>query len=235
MPNPFEKIAEKEKQKALAKQDADIERFAKKVATEIAGEIDDLSLKDSVAQLATNVAEAIVLSNQKIDQKLSESFSQLLSAVKANKPDNSSQIDLSLKIAETLAGLELSPTINVSGISQEQLKTELAAIVSLLPDDSKRIVSVAYENATPDKYLNVRLTDGINFYKASGRGGGGGGSTDISAIKGFAIGEYDEIEAAYPTSSSETYTYKLASVTVATITVTYTDSTKAVLSSVVKS
>lgn len=235
MPNAFEKIAEKEKQKALAKQEADIERFARKVADELSGDINDLSLKDSVAQLATNVAEAIVLSNEKVDQKLSESFSQLLAAVKANKPDNSSQIDLSLKIAETLAGLELSPTINVSGVSQEQLKTELAAIVSLLPDDSKRIVSVAYENAMPDKYLNVRLTDGINFYKASGRGGGGTafGATEakqedivaeLQTLNSLVPAQYDYIDLSYTGDNLTGVVFKQGGsggITISTLTLAY--------------
>jgi len=189
MPNPFEKIAEKEKQKANAKQNADVERFAQKIAEQLVGVKVDVSLKDSVAELATYVAEAIVVSNHEIDEKINKNFTQLLSAVKENKPDSSSQIDLSMKIAESLvsldsslANLDMSPIVNVSGLSHEQLKAELAAIVNLLPTNSKRVVSIAYDNATPDKFLNVRLTDGINFYKASGIGGGSGGSVDVTGL-----------------------------------------------------
>lgn len=46
---------------------------------------------------------------------------------------------------------------------------------------------------------------------------------------------YDSIIATYPTTSSEVYTYKLLAVTIATVTVTYTDSTKQTLTSVVRS
>lgn len=46
---------------------------------------------------------------------------------------------------------------------------------------------------------------------------------------------YDEIQATYPTTSSEVYTYKLAGDTVAVVTVTYTDASKEVLTSVVRS
>lgn len=49
---------------------------------------------------------------------------------------------------------------------------------------------------------------------------------------------FDYIEATYPTTSSEVYTYKnggSGGTTVATITITYTDSTKGTLSSVEKS
>lgn len=47
--------------------------------------------------------------------------------------------------------------------------------------------------------------------------------------------EHDEIQVTYPTGTTEVYTYKLATVTVATVTVTYSDSTKAAIVSVVKS
>ena len=47
--------------------------------------------------------------------------------------------------------------------------------------------------------------------------------------------QHDEIQATYPTSSSEVYTYKLSGASVAVVTVTYTDATKEVLTSVVRS
>jgi hypothetical protein len=238
MPNAFEKIAQKEKEKALAKQNADAERFAKKVADEVTGSIGDLSFKESIAELATNLAKAISLSNDATDKKLGDSFSLLLDAVRENKTSET-QIELSLKIGEQLAAIEgafagmEAPVVNVEGISIDDLRAEIAKIIQRLPADSQRIVTLAYEDATPDKYLNVRLTNGLQFYEA--RGGGGGGGGDISAIKGFALGQYDTIEAAYPSSTTETYTYKLDGETIATITVSYSDSTKTVLTSVVKS
>lgn len=45
---------------------------------------------------------------------------------------------------------------------------------------------------------------------------------------------YDQILATYPDPITEIYTYKLSSVTVATVTVLYTDSSKANLASVTK-
>jgi hypothetical protein len=48
----------------------------------------------------------------------------------------------------------------------------------------------------------------------------------------MAIPKNDEIEVTYPTTSTELYTYKLATVTVATVLVTYSDSTKATLTNV---
>lgn len=84
-------------------------------------------------------------------------------------------------------------------------------------------------------------------------GGGGGGLTQIEtnalvnleskvateatlqSVAGFNIPKYDTIEATYPTTSTEVYTYKYQTNTVGTITVTYSDATKAELTSVVLS
>jgi hypothetical protein len=57
----------------------------------------------------------------------------------------------------------------------------------------------------------------------------------INSLAGFDIPVYDEIQATYPTTTTEVYTYKNGGVTVGTLTVTFTNSTKDVLVSVVKS
>lgn len=46
---------------------------------------------------------------------------------------------------------------------------------------------------------------------------------------------YDEIQASYPTNTQEIYTYKLQGVSQAVLTVNYTDSTKKLINSVVRS
>ena len=51
----------------------------------------------------------------------------------------------------------------------------------------------------------------------------------------FAPEQYDEIAVTYPSATSEVYTYKLESASVGVITVTYTDSTKENISSVLRS
>jgi hypothetical protein len=51
---------------------------------------------------------------------------------------------------------------------------------------------------------------------------------------GFNLPAYDELVRTTPTSTTEVYTYKLESTTVATLTVTYTDANKTDISSVVK-
>lgn len=57
------------------------------------------------------------------------------------------------------------------------------------------------------------------------------GDTSGSILAGV---EFDEIAASYPNSTTEVYVYKLATVTQATITVVYTNASKDLVSSVVK-
>jgi len=61
-----------------------------------------------------------------------------------------------------------------------------------------------------------------------------GNDTPISVSGSSPFGFYDSITATYPTTSSEVYTYALDAVNIGTITVTYTNSSKSTLSSVVK-
>lgn len=59
-------------------------------------------------------------------------------------------------------------------------------------------------------------------------------SSDVSVISSLVPEQYDSIVATYPTTDSEVYTYSFKGATVAVVTVTYTDSTKAVFSSAVR-
>jgi hypothetical protein len=181
MANKLEKIAEKKRQAALEKQEQDVAAFARRVADEVTGNITvdtTNDLKESVVELATSVANAVVASNKTFDAQLKDSFTQLLSAVKENKPDISSQTKLNREIGKSLAKfetalsqIEFAPEITLAGITADELKREVDKILSRLPESSRREVSLAYNNATADKYVNVRLTDGIEFYKALGGGG----------------------------------------------------------------
>lgn len=184
MANKLEKIAENKKRAAFAKQQEDVAAFAKKVAEEVVGKLDSnktQELQSTVAELATSVAQAVVTSNKSFDSELKDNFTQLLNAVKNNKPDNSSLAKLNKEIGKSLAKfegaldrLELSPEITVAGLTQDQLKTEIDKVLGRMPKSSQREVSLAYEKATADKYVNVRLTDGLKFYSAFSMGGGGG-------------------------------------------------------------
>mgnify|MGYP003652984370 CR=1 FL=1 len=61
-----------------------------------------------------------------------------------------------------------------------------------------------------------------------------GNDTAIPVSSSSPFGLYDSIIATYPTTASELYTYSLSAVDIGTITVTYTNSSKSVLTSVVK-
>jgi hypothetical protein len=59
-------------------------------------------------------------------------------------------------------------------------------------------------------------------------------SSDVSVISSLVPEQYDQIVATYPATDTEVYTYSFKGATVATVTVLYTDSTKAVLTSVTR-
>jgi hypothetical protein len=59
-------------------------------------------------------------------------------------------------------------------------------------------------------------------------------NTGLSQLPGFNIPPFDRIDATYPDGVTEVYVYSLSAVTVATITVIYTDTTKNFITSAVK-
>ena len=203
MANKLEQIALKQKQAEADAREAEITALSKKIASEVTSNIKSLNdtertlLEGTIAGLSRSVSEAVVLSNERFDKDLKDTFTQLLNAVNNNKPekfDNSSNEKLFAKIGTALASLdstldslELSPEIKLSAITKDELKVEVDRILNKLPSDSKRSVTIAYENAPSTRYINVRLTDGINFYKAFGGGGGGGGSSSPTVDTGDGV------------------------------------------------
>jgi hypothetical protein len=64
------------------------------------------------------------------------------------------------------------------------------------------------------------------------------GALSVDDIWGFIGAEYDYVSVAYPNTTTETYTFKTGGAggtTVSTVTIVYTDATKADLSTVTKS
>lgn len=61
-----------------------------------------------------------------------------------------------------------------------------------------------------------------------------GTSVRVSLSGGLAPEAYDEVQVTYPSSVTEIYTFKLLTVTVSVVTVTYSNSTKEVLVSAVR-
>lgn len=56
----------------------------------------------------------------------------------------------------------------------------------------------------------------------------------VSLASGMAPERYDEVVVTYPTTTTEVYTFKLATVTVGTITITYTTTAKEFIDNVVR-
>jgi len=59
-------------------------------------------------------------------------------------------------------------------------------------------------------------------------------TTGLSTMPGFNIAPFDRIDATYPTTTTEVYTYSLDSVAHTTITITYETATKEYITSSVK-
>jgi len=77
---------------------------------------------------------------------------------------------------------------------------------------------------------SIRIGNGAGVYMAVNADG----STNSVNINSLVPSAYDSIYPTYPSGSVEVYTYKKSGTTVATITVSYSDTTKSVLTSVVK-
>jgi len=191
MANKLEQIALKKQREAEEAREAEIRNLASIIATETISRIKNLSadekkpLEATISELSKGLAEAVALSNEKLGGEISVSFAKLVDNFKSAIPekfDNSSNEKLFAKIAEdilkfdnAIKSLELNPTINLKGITATELKAEVDRLIEKLPKDAKDSVKIQYEKVGATNYINVRLTDGINFYKALGGSGGGGG------------------------------------------------------------
>lgn len=189
MANKLEQIALKKQREAEEAREAEIKSLASVIATETISRIKNLSadekkpLEATISELSKGLAEAVALSNEKLGREVSVSFAKLVDNFKSALPekfDNSTNEKLFAKIADdilkfdnAIKSLELNPTINLKGITATELKAEVDRLIEKLPKDAKDSVKIEYEKAGATNYINVRLTDGINFYKALGGGGGG--------------------------------------------------------------
>ena len=173
----------------------------------------------------------------------SDKLEKLESAIKA--------VDASIKAQKLVAE---APIVNVpeavvnvdkpdlSPIEKEQKKTRTDLVKAI-----KGIVIPKTDIKPLEKELkklNKLFNEFVEYGTGSSGGGGGVGLTDAelratpvpTTINNTLVPEkHDEIQATYPTTSSEVYTYKLSGVSVAVVTVTYADATKEVLTSVVRS
>lgn len=154
-------------------------------------------------------------------------------------------------------------TVEAPRITVEQNEVDISALENELQTSRKEFTKAIKSIVIPEtdtKGIEKQLKSIdklLNEFLDAPRGGGGGGGratpyeTADGMPKFITVGDdgtipvsvnntlvpeqHDEIQATYPTSSSEVYTYKLSGASVAVVTVTYTDATKEVLTSVVRS
>ena len=203
MANKLEQIALKKQREAEEAREAEIKSLAIVIATETISRIKNLSadekkpLEATISELAKGLAEAVALGNEKLGGDISVSFAKLVDNFKSAIPekfDNKPNEELFAKIADgilkfdnAIKSLELNPVINLKGITALELKAEVDRLIEKLPKDAKDSVKIQYEKVGATNYINVRLTDGINFYKAFGGGGGGGGSSSPTVDTGDGV------------------------------------------------
>jgi hypothetical protein len=154
-----------------------------------------------------------------------------------------------------------SPTVNVDAPNLKPLQDVMLNLLKAVKnqkypefpkiDIPKTDLSKVEKKLDEHKKLLKEIVD-----KPVGGGGGGGGGSSFTDAQGKSVyvtlnpdgslpvtaainntlvpEQHDEIQATYPTSSSEVYTYKLSGVSVAVVTVTYTSDDKQTLTSVVR-
>lgn len=125
-----------------------------------------------------------------------------------------------------------------------QLKSSTGILINPATEDKQDEIITAIQNVkidTGDIELN---TDNLETNQLSGDQktqvvNSGGSNVDfatettLNKLTGFSIAPYNEIDYTSGTTT-DTYTYKLTGTTVATITVTWSDSTKETLVSIIK-
>lgn len=168
------------------------------------------------------------------------------------------------KIAISLESLDIKPTFNVppAKVTISERDIDFTPILETLRDVNAGIATIsAKETVFDTKEINDGLVSieqavrdliarpipipehPLPFKNTSGQGvqalvdNDGHVQIDVNATSGLIDFAYNYISVAYPTSTTEVYTYKTggsSGTTVATITVTYTDSTKANISTVAR-
>lgn len=229
----LEQIADSRRQKIVAAQESETRRFAGKIADEIIGKTGladrDNELKETISGLASAIGEAVVASGEQYQLAIGDHFSQLIETLSV-EPDLTSletladRIDAGLReLKQELARLELKPEINLEAPDYKPLLSRLDSLVAKIPNRIEASIDVDYRPAPATDYLNVRLTDGKEFYKALG-----GRSAPI-ATELIAGTHYDYLDVQETDADTETYVFKLGGASgsiIRTIVVNYTDSTK---------
>ena len=190
-------------------------------------------IRDKAITGEVSVRNKIAISNEELNVtgKFYPETQNVSGEVKANIDLTAEQIGKevakNVKIPETKIPKEYK-------ISEIEKAVEIDGVVNTLPVQTN-----------PDVYQVTRLSNGEEFLdlgkqleeltEVVGRipiGNGAGGAGDGGG--GFIDEPYDEIQATYPTATTENYEYSFGGVKFADVLVTYSDDTKADLVSVIR-
>lgn len=134
-------------------------------------------------------------------------------------------VDLSAITSTVEDALARMPQVDTAGLAQS-IVSGMAESMEPLAEQGRLL-----QAATDELVLLRKKINGV------ARGGGGGGGSGTPLKNTLVTEQFDSIEATYPSSSSEVYTYRMGGLsgnTVAVVTVSYTNSTKEVLESAVR-
>lgn len=191
------------------------------------------------------------------------SLQGVVQQVKSVKVETDGDVKAALEnLAVSIEGLEVSPNITVPEpkVVVNEREVDFNPLIGLLKQLSGDILSLKDNQPSLD---TSEITSGLDnveqaireliarpipvpesplpFKTSEGKGaqalvdGDGHQQIDIVSMPGFVVDDYNYISVAYPTSTTEVYTYKdggSSGSTVATVTVTYTSAAKTDLSSV---
>lgn len=201
--------------------------------------IPEVNLRKAVAPvveqfLKSDIVTRIVSeSNQELKSELETVLSKVVAVsaqVAQQKPTDLSGIEAKI---EDVVTKQVSSADNLSKLAAEQQTTLIKALQQVYDQVSKATPALTDKTDAMD-YVNVRLTDGKSFYKAIDQMMSAV-SESYTGPSGLVTAPYNSISATYPDEVTEVYTYSRGNQTVATVTVVYSDSTKATLISVTKS
>lgn len=162
----------------------------------------------------------------------SDKFDDVIKAVQAIKTEFNPEI--------TVSPAEVKVENDYSKLEQkmDMLLAAVKAISIVVPEqDDSKVISAVKNVSKAISELRFPVSNYVLPFKTSA----GESARALVDNSGYSLHggklvpeRYDSIAAAYPNSTTETYTYKLSTDTVAVITVVYTDSTKANISTVTR-
>lgn len=153
-------------------------------------------------------------------QILQRAFDESTDRLRTDSVINIGSASIAVDIQYTTDSIQIGDP-NTSSTLKINSNGSIDANVVVDATTGDNIMSVGTSNATTSGTKNVIKVDST-------------GTQSTYSMNSIVPVAYDSIYPSYPTSSVEVYVYKQSAATVATVTVTYVDSTKAQIVSVVR-